>query len=156
MFCRIFELPDTSNSLQGMPEDYIEQVMTSVVSHLHNSPYGLHPLKSVYNLVHHNLEWITEQLDIPPILGSAGDSRTRQFKLITSSCMTETFNPLKECNLIGTSKFNQVRMNGVCVCQCKMCNGNIILYIIYFYMLLQIICFSFLFRLWTLVNLLLL
>ena len=74
-------------------------------------------MTKIYNLLHNNAVWLTEQLDIPSLftnnenLGSSYRTHT-EFKADTTTPVAKKFNPLHQFCHIGVSIFDLVSMDG--------------------------------------------
>ena len=69
---------------------------------------GDHSLRVVYSFICNNKDWITEQLDISPLLPNNGQREKTVFNPRGEGPEEKAFNPLAEYNMIGDVKFDHV------------------------------------------------
>jgi hypothetical protein len=102
-----FELPET-HPLDDCTIEYIENLLITVSAGILSKPEGEQAMHKVNNLVINNLQWILQQLDIPPLL-MKDDSPHKSdslFHINVKPPAVTKFNPLEAFNRIGDGQFD--------------------------------------------------
>ncbi|XP_064652487.1 uncharacterized protein KIAA0825-like isoform X2 [Lineus longissimus] len=101
-----FAVPETK-ILDGATADFREQYLIPVASSILETSEGHRSLIQIYNLLQNNMTWLLGQLDVPPLLGSRGETtEVGEFHVNMEQPPICGFNPIKQASKIGNEPFN--------------------------------------------------
>ncbi|ELT90139.1 hypothetical protein CAPTEDRAFT_227345 [Capitella teleta] len=105
---RLFDLVEGHSSASA---EFKDTLMSSVVADIQKTSSGQVALEKLHNLLMHNIQWLSVQLDWTSVFPSEGRaSRDVALRLDVSEAPCAPFNPLSEYSSLGDSKFSQARL----------------------------------------------